>query len=165
MNQVKFKVQDGKLLYSKNIAGNKLEVRDSAHYRWFTFGGEVVQSLMNKKMPQQVMMPICQSMLLCLLWKKAPLNILNLGMGAATFERFFSDDPKVKITSVEKSSEVISIAKNFFELPEHAGTICQCAESYLQHNSTSFDLILCDVFNNQENIACLNQASFYQKLS
>ncbi len=100
MNLLTLKNKDGHLLYSQDINGDKLEVREREQYRWFHFGGDAIQAIMNIQSSSQVLMPTCQAMLLFTLWKKYSITILNLGMGGATFERYFNNNPRIKITSV-----------------------------------------------------------------
>lgn len=156
--------QSGELIASYKIDQACLEVRQLEHYRWFHFGDNAIQSIINTKVPQQVCMPICQSMLLFLLWKKQPLSILNLGMGGGTFERFFSGIPQVNLTSVEQSAAVIKMAKKYFFLSEQQ-VHCQSAEQYLQQTTQQFNVILCDIFSHNKNEACIDQPSFYQNLA
>ncbi|WP_286267673.1 hypothetical protein [Thalassotalea atypica] len=156
---------NSQVIHSQEINGTRLEVRDAENYRWFNFGGSIIQSLMNKNQTEQVIMPVCQAMLMFLLWQDSPKSILNLGTGGATFERFFSKNQNVDITSVDNSAEVIDIAKRYFYLPNQVTTHCQQAEEYLTGCTQRFDVILCDIFSEQKNVFCINQISFYQRLS
>ena len=110
-------------------------------------------------------MPVCQAMLLPLLWQEHSNTVLNLGMGSGVFERFFRVHPEINLTSVEKSPQVNAMAREYFYLPEHTKVHCQSAEEYLANNSKPFNFIICDIFSGQNNLPCINEDSFYQLLS
>jgi len=156
--------QDHKLIYSNEINNEKLEVREYQQYRWFTLGGNVIQSVIDLEHTNNLLLPIPQSMLLFLLWKKLPIKLLNLGMGAGSIERHLTKVPKVKVTSVEKYPEVILMAKEYFSLPSRQVIHQVSAENYLSDNEQKYDVILADIFYQQKNPEFLSYSNFYKSL-
>ncbi len=165
MNLLTLHAQQGDVVQRYGIENEKLEIRELKHYRWFNFGDDTVQAMMNTQDPTQVLMPICQAMLLFTLWKNDTLKILNLGMGGATYERFFNNQTRVELTSVEQSKQVITMAKTYFNLPKQQYVHCQSAEQFLQKNTQQFDVVLSDIFTQKKNVACINQVSFYKDIA
>jgi len=165
MDLLTLHAEQGHVVQRYCLDNEKLEIRELEHYRWFNFGDNTIQAIMNTQSSTQVLMPICQSMLLFTLWKSNALKILNLGIGGATFERFFNNQANVELTSIEQSAQVITMAKIYFSLPEQQYVHCQSAEQFLQQSTQQFDVVLCDIFTQKKNIACINQTSFYKDIA
>ncbi|WP_441003391.1 spermidine synthase [Pseudocolwellia agarivorans] len=157
------------LLHQQDAGGSVLSVKETADYRWFEYGGEVVQSLMCKAVPEQILTPISQSLLVFLLWRSRPLKVLNLGLGGASLERSLATIPSVLITSVEYSQAVIDMAKRYFNLPKKVHVVCQKAEDFIQqpHNEayTKYDVVLCDLFLEEKSPEFLFTQDFYFHLN
>jgi spermidine synthase len=154
----------GDLVYGTNIDDTYLEVRESQHYRWFHFGDNAIQSIIDVEQPENILLPIPQAMLSFLLWKTSKLSILNLGLGSGVFERYFQSNTKISLQTVEISPHVVDVAKNYFYLPKKLSIQIESAEVYLQQCHQKVDVILCDIFANNENPACLQDETFYQNL-
>lgn len=152
------------IIDEKMVEGNWLVVKENKHYRWFEYGGESIQSLMSKANPQQVVMPVAQSLLLFFLFKKIPLRVLNLGLGAGTLERLLMTFSGLSVTSVESSESIIDMAKVHFYLPEKIEVVCQDALQFVMQTQDDFDVILCDLFIGEKNPAFLFSADFYRQL-
>jgi len=152
------------IIHKKMVEGNWLVVKENQHYRWFEYGGESIQSLMFKANPQQVVMPVAQSLLLFFLFKKTPLRVLNLGLGAGTLERLLMTFPGVSMTSVENSQSIIDMAQQHFYLPEKIDVVCQDALEFVMQTEDDFDVILCDLFIGEKNPVFLFNADFYRQL-
>lgn len=157
------------VLFQQTVNNSELVVKETADYRWFEFGGQIIQSLMHKKQPRQLFTPVSQSLLLFLLWKNQPLKVLNLGLGGASIERMLAPMPQLLLTSVEASQTVIDIAQQYFKLPQKVRVICEHAEHYVQQvNVTAngqFDVVICDVFVDEKSPEFLFSTDFYLHLS
>jgi len=164
MDLLTLHAQQGRVVQRYCLNNEEIEIRELEHYRWFHFGDDTIQAMMNTQSSTQVLMPICQAMLLFTLWKNNTLKILNLGMGGATFERFFDNQANIELTSVEQSTQVITMAKTYFSLPEQQYVHCQSAEQFLQQNTQPFDVVLCDLFTQKKNIVGINQPLFYKDI-
>ncbi len=151
-------------LYQQDIDSCLLEVKENDQYRWFEYAGLSTQSLMSLKQPEQIILPVYQSLLLFLLWKNSPLNILNLGLGGASIERSLSTLSNLKITSVDSSPTIIDMAKCYFNLPENVEVVCQKAEQFVEHTQATYDVIITDLFIGEKSPEFLFSESFYIQL-
>lgn len=147
-------------LYSADSVDGKLTVIENEKYRWFTLGGQAIQSILAKENPEDLLLPVPKSMLLSLLWTK-PLQILSLGMGGGGFERALAPIKNCQITSVEKNQTIIEVAQQYFSLPKTATIHCSDAFDYLRSNNQQFDLILIDLFSQQLNPSFLRESNFF----
>jgi len=164
MDLLSLNQNSGELVYSKNDDGTYLEIRESGNFRWFHFGDDAIQSIIDLTQPEKILSPIPQAMLSFLLWKSTPLTVLNLGVGGGCFERYFQPLSGITLRSVEISTQVIDVTKNYFYLPKEHVIHVESAEVFLQNNQQKSDVILCDVFANQDNPACLYDKDFYHNL-
>jgi len=154
----------GELVYDEHINGSQVEVRELGNFRWFSFGDDAIQAVIDIKQPSNIVLPIPQAMMIFLLWKAQPLKVLNLGVGGGCFERYFQSMVDVTLHSVEMNTQVIDMAATYFSLPKDQLVYIESAENFLQNNLQKFDVILCDIFTNQENPACLYDQHFYESL-
>ena len=151
-------------MYQKDVNGKVLQVKETADYRWFEYGGKSVQSLMNKLTPEQIVTPVCQSLLLFVLLQSKPFKVLNLGLGGGDFERTLSGVPNISLTSIEASQSIIDISKKFFYLPSEVKVICQQAEQFIYQTESNYDVIICDLFIGESNPAFIFTSEFYKQL-
>lgn len=151
-------------MYQEIIDGKDLVVKETSQYRWFEYGGPSVQTIMNKADVVQVITPVCQSLLLFLLFVEKPQKVLSLGLGGASCERALSKVESLSITSVEASQSIIDMSRSYFYIPDNVDVICQNAELYLQETTEKFDVILCDLFIDDENPQFMFTTAFYSQL-
>lgn len=144
--------------------GSLLLVKETADYRWFEYAGDHAQSIMNKSIREQVVTPVCQALLLFLLWKKEPLNILNLGLGGGSMERALVANKHFSLTAIEASQTVINIANDYFFLPKSVKVVCQQAEQFIVQTGAQYDVVLCDLFIGGKSPPFLYHESFYRQL-
>lgn len=154
----------GYSLFKERLASEVLEVRESSSYRWFHFGGNVIQSIMDTEQPERVLLPVPLSMLMFLLWQTKPISLLNLGIGGGGFERALSQYSNIDVTSVESEIKIIEMAQTYFSLPNTAYIIHDSAENFFHKNDCLYDVVLCDLFINEKSPLSLYQSEFYQKL-
>jgi len=154
----------GKSLYRTYLSSEILEVREEYDYRWFHYGGDIVQAVIDTSNPENILLPVPQSMLMFLLWQKPPFHVLNLGMGAGTIENALSKLSCVEVTSVEAEFEIIKMAKRYFLSTENSHIVHDKAEEFLQVTASQYDIILCDIFFQQQSPKCLYRSTYYQDL-
>lgn len=152
------------ILYQQVNAGNSLLVKETEHYRWFEYGGHSIQSLMDKRSPEKLLMPVAQSFLFFLLLNQQPLKLLNLGLGGASLERSLASIGNLSLTAVEASRPIIDIAKRYFNLPKKVQVTCQKAEAFIKQSAATFDVILCDLFVGETSPDFLFTSGFYAQL-
>lgn len=155
----------GVSLYNEQVFSDVLDVREFEHYRWFHLSSPAVQSLMNTAAPAQILLPVPQSMLLFMLWKKSPLRVLNLGLGGGVFERFFNSHSTIDVVSVEQSQSIINMAKQYFDLPEKTTVVNQSAQQYLKTQNEDNDVMLIDIYENKSVSSCLFHKNFYRDMN
>jgi spermidine synthase len=157
-------INAGESLYRTYLNGELLEVREKNNYRWFHFGGDVVQAAIDTLNRENILLPVPQSMLIFLLWQKPPLNVLNLGMGAGAIENALEKFPDILITSVEAESQIIDMAKRYFLSSENPNIFHQNAEAFIQSTTDKYDIILCDIFYKQQSPDCIYSSGYYHDL-
>ncbi|WP_413692935.1 spermidine synthase [Psychromonas sp. KJ10-2] len=153
-----------RIIEQQCIKGEKLLVKESGRFRWFEYAGASIQSLMSLDSPNQIIMPVTQSFLLCLLINPKAVNILNLGLGGAALERCLANLTKLSLTSIEASQAIISMAKSHFLLPTQSQVICASAEQFVAECDQQYDVVLSDLFIGEQSADCIFEASFYQQL-
>ena len=159
--------EQSQILQTEFVDDQLIEVREFENYRWLQIGGDSIQGLMDMNSPSQILLPNIQALLTTLLVCPEPRQLLNLGFGCGSIERFCIDRlSDVEITSLETSESVIQLAKEFFFIGVGEG--CQIintsAEVFLDNEKKAYDIILCDIFNDEEHPACLYDATFYKNL-
>jgi protein-L-isoaspartate O-methyltransferase len=158
-------INTGQSLFRTHLHGELLEVREHNNYRWFHYGGDVVQAAINTLNRENILLPVPQSMLLFLLWHKGPLNVLNLGMGAGSIENALDKLPNIQVTSVEAELQIIEMAKKYFLSTATRNIFHQNAEEFIQTTTDRYDIILCDIFYQQQSPDCLYISSYYHDLA
>jgi len=157
--------EQSQVLRSESVDGQLIEVREFENYRWLQIGGDSIQGLMDVSSPSQILLPNIQALLATLLFCPEPKQLLNLGFGCGSIERFCIDSfTDIEITSLETSELVIQLAKEFFFIGEGCQIINASAEKFLANENKAYDIILCDIFNDEEHPACLYEDSFYKNL-
>ncbi|GJM04694.1 MAG: spermidine synthase [marine bacterium B5-7] len=157
--------EQSQVLRSEMIGDQLIEVREYENYRWLQIGGDSIQGLMDVDFPSQILLPNIQALLATLLFCPKPKQLLNLGFGCGSIERFCIDQlPDVEITSLETSVSVIQLAEAFFFIGEGCQIVNDSAETFLANENKIYDIILCDIFNDEEHPACLYDDSFYKNL-
>lgn len=158
--------EQSQVLHSELIGEQLIEVREYEHYRWLEIGGDSIQGLMDMNSPSQILLPNIQALLATLLFCPEARRVLNLGFGCGSIERFFIDKlPAIEITSLEPVEPVIRIAKEFFFTSDEHLIVNSLAEDFLTDVKTRYDIILCDIFNDEVHPACLYDDNFYKRLA
>jgi spermidine synthase len=156
---------ESQLLYSGEINNQTIEVRQWEEYRWLHIGDESVQTLMTLNAVDQVVLPNIQALLSVLLFCPSVKQVLNLGLGGASLERYLDSRwSEVKIRSVESNEQVIRLAKDYFNLPESVDVIHDSAEHYLLTNNDIYNIVLCDIFVADTQASCLYDNDFYENI-
>ena len=156
------KPEESELLYSASETGEIIEVRQWQQYRWLHIGDNSVQAVMMTDAVDRVVLPNIQALLATLLFCPNPKQLLNLGLGGASLERYLdSNYPELEITSVESTEKIIELAKDYFYLPEKVDVKHALADEFIKSDSGKYDIILCDIFVADNQASCLYDESFY----
>ena len=103
MRQLKEDTIKSNLIESQQSAYGPVCVYQNKEYRWLTLAQKTneditIQGVMNLTHPEQVIVPVNQCMMLFLLKPVDTLNILNLGLGTAGFERIMYHLQRIRLT-------------------------------------------------------------------
>ncbi len=157
--------EQSQVLHAEFVRGQLIEVCEFENYRWLQIGGDSIQGLMDVNLPSRILLPNIQALLTTLLFFSRPRQLLNLGFGCGSIERFCIDKlPDVVITSIEKTELVIQLAKEFFFIGDGFQIINTPAEVFLTNEKKIYDIILCDIFNDEEHPTCLYDDGFYKNI-
>ena len=134
--------------------------------RWMRFDDSDIQSVCDLSKPWHPVASYCISMLAALCFRPDPAQVLNLGRGGGTFERFFREKlPRVNLSTVELCRTVIKLAKDFFELPQASNIIESSGWKFVQSCDRKFDIVFVDLFDENGHLACMGEPQFYTDLS
>lgn len=154
--------EDSDLLFSNHINEQHIEIHEYNKLRWLRIDGSYVQSVMHIDRPDHLISPINRAMCLALIFPEQNKNLLNIGFGGGAFERcFLSKLPDMNIDSVESNEIVIHLARDYFHIAADYPVYHSQADSYLKEVDETYDLILCDIFDEEVHPECLYQEQFY----
>lgn len=163
---IELNLSDKNLVHSEQLTQQTLKVYQNNQFTWFTLGGNAVQSVMSVQAPHLPLLPVTQAMLLPALISQANLNILNLGLGGGTIERaLLASNEQHKITSVEHSASVINVCQQYFQLADAINIVQDDAYHFISQNKQAFDVVLADLFSQQQLPAYYYHHSFFNALS
>jgi spermidine synthase len=147
---------------------SSIEVSEKNGVRYLHFGSELVQGAMRIARPWSLELEYTREMLLPLIlphpagWPKA---VLQVGLGAASFTRFFHHHrPGTRVTVVEIDPAVVAAARQFFKLPELSPRLAieiADAHEFLAGTRRRFDLILLDGFDAEGRAGMMESLPFY----
>ena len=96
-------------------------------------------------------------------------NVLMLGFGAGSVANILTEKYglKCKITGIEKDPVVIELAKQYFNIDNYKNLelICEDAYTFVQQNNNSYDLIVMDIFIDDEVPKSFHKEEFLYNLN
>lgn len=151
-----------KPLFFENSLAKTIRVDNLKGQHVLSFGGKVVQSYSANT---DALKPIVwHAFLLSPYFLPSHLQsktacILGFGGGAVAklYERYF---PNIPITGVEIDPTVLMIAKKYFAISPNTTLIADDAGHYIADTKTSFDIILIDLFDEDQTIRLVSQKDF-----
>ncbi|MBQ4832485.1 hypothetical protein J8L70_04450 [Pseudoalteromonas sp. MMG010] len=158
------------LIYQNNSQFGHIFVYENDDYFWLKFSDVSIQGIIKKTQPEIAYSPIIKSLLLFLLQQTQQLKVLNLGLGCANIDRtlrYLHNNKLISlnaITTVELNPTIIALAQQYFNLPNETKVVNQCAQSYLATNTSQFDIIIIDIFSDQQHLDFIETAQFWQQL-
>ncbi|WP_165840112.1 methyltransferase domain-containing protein [Motiliproteus coralliicola] len=157
--------QQGRLLFSGSDLGMPIQVRQWQQLRWLHFDQHSIEACIDLDSPASLTIPYTEAMVLAAALKPDAQQMLNLGCGVGSFERYFNHQlPQLSITSVEASALIIDLAKRWFLLPENLRLYNCAAEEFLKQERQRYDLIFCDIHIADGHPNCLDTLQFYRHL-
>lgn len=143
-------LSQGKLVYLSQTS-DAISVYENKHYRWLSFG-DTVQSIMLKRMPNQLTLPHQIALMLPLLLFR-PNVVVELGLGGGNLSRFLSTlSSEIELISIEKNRHVIECFYQYFNPYNHIYSIDENdGLSWLNEKQyDEKDWIICDVYRTDE---------------
>jgi len=155
----------GRLVYTGYWNDYLVEIEDSGDHRSLYFGARSLQGRMSLANPHDLVLSYTRYMAAALLVKATLKNILIVGIGAGSLIRFFLHHfTQCQIDAVDYAPQLITIAKDFFHLPDNNQLSVYCADgrSFLQDSSDKkYDLILIDAFDDRGMAATVYSEHFF----
>lgn len=127
-----------------------VEVSEANGIRSMHIGSVTIQSSMKINNPASLELDYTVAMALVSLFLNKPLEILFIGLGGGTMQKFFYRVfPKSKLIILEINPQVIKIAKHYFKLPKESSRfkiIKGDGINYVKSTDSKYDLLLSDAF-------------------
>jgi spermidine synthase len=140
---------------------------DSAPRRSLHFDLDAVQSMMDLEHPERLCLAYTRKMMAFLLFKRAPVRVLLLGLGGGSIAKFcYRRLPETAFTAVEMSPHVISL-RDEFRIPADDArfrVVCADAAEYVATLPVRKDVILADACNRSGIAPELDHLEFYQNV-
>lgn len=158
MNNWLNKIKTKKCIYQRK---NEIFVFENQRYRWLTFNDSFIQSLMDKKKPQKLLIPYLD--VLCLFYRENPGKTCLLGLGSGSLVHHLQKENH-PLTVVELLPDVIEIAKKFFYLPQSSQIQmhAMCAMDFMKNTDDMFQHIIIDLGNHQGFPKACKSSEFFQ---
>lgn len=142
----------GDEIYRSRDEQGEINVFQTPERRTLCFGNQVEQSAMSRQQPARLLYHYTRSMMLGALFPARLRHALVLGLGGGSLARTLHHHfPDCRITAVEQRPAVVSIARDWFNLPDdhRLGVHVGDAAGYLAQSTRVADLILTDLYDAQ----------------
>ena len=139
------------MIWECENSGVTVQVWDKQDRRELRFGNHIMQSVISRAHPDQLVLPYTRFMLLGLLFYPKPKSVLHIGLGGGCVARWLHCEfPKIQQTAIELNSAVIDAAQRFFELPldKRLKVLQADATNVIPTMTEKFELIFLDAFSN-----------------
>lgn len=155
-----WKTRFGRCIYESPLG---IKVHQNLFYRWLTFGGGILQTLMNRRHPErsglQYIEPLRQMVF------SFPGDICLLGIGGAGVARALC--PVLKqfgMVAVDNNQEVISIAKKYFNAADinNLMMLHENACKYVQFSKERFQHLIVDLHDSFDYPVECSNAWFFE---
>ncbi|WP_202927820.1 spermine/spermidine synthase domain-containing protein [Undibacterium crateris] len=136
--------------------------------RFLHFGTEWVQGAMRIRKPDAIELEYAQQMMTWMLFNKAPVHVVQLGLGTGALTKFcYRQFPELQVTAVELNPAVISICESMFKLPANDDRLQVLEMDALDfvndsNNHACFDALQVDLYDATAKGPVLDTAEFYQ---
>ncbi|MCP4490961.1 MAG: methyltransferase domain-containing protein [Gammaproteobacteria bacterium] len=141
-------------IFKAKTSHTAITIRQKANVLELYSGGDALQSAINLEEPHKLELKNLTYLMGILLFITDPKEILLLGTGGGSLIHFLRQHyPNCMITAVDIDAELLEIMHQHMLLPEpddNLRYIVDDALNYLNHSTQHFDLILCDIFINNQ---------------
>jgi spermidine synthase len=124
-----------------------------------------VQSAMNKKAPDELVLRYTRTMVEALQYKPNPGHIASIGLGGGSVQKYcYRHFPDALISVAEINPDVIALRKHFHIPADSQRFVVHCEDGarFVKRHTQQFDVLLVDGFDNHGQPAQLCSAAFYQ---
>lgn len=146
-----------------------IDISEEAGVRYLHFGSSWIQGAMRIARPWALELDYTRDMMACLLLRpdlQWPRRALLIGLGAASLAKFlYRHRPSAQLTVVEINEDVVSVARQFFKLPDDPARLkieIGDGAAFIAHTRGRFDLIMVDGFDADARPGALDTLPFYQ---
>lgn len=154
------------LFFQKNN-NRTLVIHKNKTLIWLTVD-DIIQSAIQHTPPYRPVLPHCYVMLLPLLYDEKPKNVLELGAGGLSLQRYINQaHPDIMMTSVENDKQIIDTVREYFPDSQNLIVIQQDAYSYIDNmseNGTKFDWLIIDLFYGADSPIHNESELFFKKV-
>lgn len=140
---------EARLLERVASDGTAFEVRENGRYRWLLAGDGTLQSAMDRRSPERLVLPYTAAMMAALLFVDDPRSVLMLGLGGGSQARFLRHHfPDASITAWEQDEAVAAIARRHFGMhgDDAVRIVTEDACGIVDLVGPAVDLLLLDLF-------------------
>jgi spermidine synthase len=139
-----------KILERRSSRFHNITVAQSGLLRMLRFDMLGIEGIIHLENPYIVLFNYMRLQLLCLLWKSDPEHILIIGHGAGILPRIFQYlSPNTLIDVVEIDSEVVDLARKYFDFKENnlIRVFIEDGRHFIERQSSNqYDVIIIDAF-------------------
>jgi spermidine synthase len=151
-----------KLHATTRHTGLSIERQDDRLLLRFDGDGDAIQSLIDSREPQRLLMDNLVYLMGILMFIDEPSDILLLGVGGGSLIHYLRHHlPSARITAVEYDNELIDLAQQHMQLPlpdARLSYVIDDAHEFITHDTQSYDLVIVDVFQGRHSPPWLLQA-------
>ena len=128
-------------------------------------GSDTIQSSMRLARPNDLELSYTRSMMGFLLFVPAPADVLMIGLGGGSLAKFvYHRLPAARVRAIEVNPRVVSIARQYFQLPADDGrfdVVITDAAEHIEREDVSADAILVDGYEADSYVEALASPAFY----
>jgi spermidine synthase len=154
-----------KVIFEGHDEFGPVEIVEDPFFRSMHFGTDAPQCEMDLKDHFQLTLSCYKHMVMALLFKEHFESVLFLGLGGGVLPKFFwKYFPKLHIDVVERSSFVVELAKQYFDLPKDARVNVHTVDAFdfVQNSKSKYDLIFVDLFTKEGISNVSGKKSFFR---
>ncbi len=139
-----------------------VEVHQNLFYRWLNFGGDALQTLINRRHPEKISLGYIHQLAFAVRQQPAECCLLGLG-GAGVAHALAPYLKESQILAVENNKEVIEIAKNYFMTKriKNLSVTYQDANLFVQQCKTQYKHLLVDLYESRSFPEHCNNPDFF----
>ena len=149
----------------KSPAEAQVAISNERGIRYLHFGPEAIQGAMRISRPHALELEYTQDMMAALLFNPSPQRISILGLGAGSIAKFcLVHLPDAKIACAELSHAVVSVARQWFEVPQDDArfrVVVDDAGYWIKAEEARCDYLLVDLYDAAAKGPVLASSAFY----